>query len=200
MHFTSAFEVDCPVLVLASAPHARPLVRPDCVVPLSAPAQARLRALAPTDPGAAPDAARGARELAAALPAGFLDRARTFLAAARDLPYSVTSAVADAVQADIVAARAADRDGTREEDLHCWLTVARLDALAHGEAALSAERWAACRAREAARAARVRAAAAAAPAPAAAPRAAGAGAGAGAGGVYTPRVRGAGAGAGAGPA
>ena len=79
----------------------------------------------------------------------FLTLSRRYLACVRGLPFILSPQASEAVQSDWMAARRAQADKpatspgrVKEEDLHRWLTLARLAALSFGETALSPERWA----------------------------------------------------------
>ena len=117
----------------------RALLRCDVALPLAAPARAAVAASART-----PAPVLAPAELAAA---------RLYLAVARSLPYAIPADVRASIEADLARRRGADRSLGAAE-MHRLLCLARLLALSHGEAELSAERWAAALALEAARAAR----------------------------------------------
>jgi len=65
---------------------------------------------------------------------------RSHLAACRALPHCIGAEVAAAVEADLVAARAAD-PGLDQSVFHRWLTLGRLLAASRGETELSAACW-----------------------------------------------------------
>jgi len=117
----------------------RALLRCDVSLPLAAPARAAVAASART-----PAPVLAPTELAAA---------RQYLAVARSLPYAIPAVVRAGIEAALARRRGADRSLGAAE-MHRLLCLARLLALSHGEAELSAERWAAALALEAARAAR----------------------------------------------
>ena len=84
--------------------------------------------------------AAAAQAAASAVP-GLLDRARAFIASARMLSYSGMDASAqEAVESAFVNARQANPK-VGQDDLHEWITHARLVALSHGESQLSLRRW-----------------------------------------------------------
>ena len=134
---TAKWEVDSPVVVASTGRGS--LVRTDVTVQLSAEARAALgvAALPPTPP----------------LPLPFLAAARAYLACARAGAYRMGDAAAAWVEAELVAARAAD-GAVNAEAMHRWLETARLLALSHGESELSRARWEEARALDAARVAR----------------------------------------------
>ena len=72
---------------------------------------------------------------------GLLARARAYIAAARLLTYSGMDAdTQKAVETEFVKARQADSK-VGQDDLHEWITHARLVALSHGEHQLTLPRW-----------------------------------------------------------
>ena len=75
---------------------------------------------------------------------------RRFIAAARRLAVGVPDAVAGVIQRDFVALRQQNKE-VREDILHYFITLARLQSQSHLERELSAERWTAMRALDAQR-------------------------------------------------
>ncbi len=193
VYWKQPFDVDLPVLVLS---HAKSLVRADIAVPLTEGARTVLatRAAEIPDPSSATPS--------------FLSTARSYLATVRGLPFTLHNAIKAVVEGDLASARSTDPTLTME-DMSRWLSLARLNALSHGDSTLTAEVWVRTRDLELARRARI----AGAKAHGGASAGAGAGAGTGAGSAgfngaapraafsafaATPHSGGAGAGAGAG--
>ncbi|KAL6782238.1 hypothetical protein ACKKBG_A06055 [Auxenochlorella protothecoides x Auxenochlorella symbiontica] len=103
--------------------------------------------LAPTAPLAEPES------LASMLQTSSLDGVREYLAAVRALDFTIPSHVAEVVEKDLASARQKDAAIT-PASLHHLLNVARLLAVSHGEAELTAGRWAAVQSMELRRSAR----------------------------------------------
>ena len=98
--------------------------------------------LQPTYPdGKFSSAHAASMQAAASAVPGLLERARAFIASARMLSYSGMDASAqEAVESAFVRARQANPK-VGQDDLHEWITHARLVALSHGESQLSLRRW-----------------------------------------------------------
>lgn len=80
---------------------------------------------------------------------------RVYLAGARHLEHSIPPELAAHVEAQLVAARAAD-PGRSQDDFHRWLTLVRLVCVSFGEPCLTLPRWEHMRALEATREERLR--------------------------------------------
>jgi len=119
-YYSVPLPADAPCLVLSRGPS---LLSPDVSLPLSAPSFSTFDQPQPL--------------------------LRGYVAAARALSHEIEPAMAQLVEADLVAARAADA-GVREDAFHRWLTLGRLMAASRGEAALSVDAWRAVREMEAA--------------------------------------------------
>ncbi|KDD73053.1 hypothetical protein H632_c2585p0, partial [Helicosporidium sp. ATCC 50920] len=65
---------------------------------------------------------------------------RAFLRHGRSLDCAIPQEMMEAMTRDLVQLRAQNPEVT-QEDMHRLLTVARLTALSHGEAALTQQRW-----------------------------------------------------------
>ena len=82
-----------------------------------------------------------AQQKAASEAQGLLSRARAYISATRLLSYSGMDAdTQKAVETEFVKARQADSK-VGQDDLHEWITNARLVALSHGECQLTLKRW-----------------------------------------------------------
>jgi len=134
-YYQLEMEVDAPVTILSTGKSVLPS---STVLPLRA---------AGAGGGAAPDAA-----LDAALGRADLPAVRAFLAAAREraAEHRLADGVAEAVEADMTSARAADRS-VGAADFDRWLSLARALCASHGEAELTLPRWEEVRGMERAR-------------------------------------------------
>lgn len=115
------FNVDMPMLLLSTG---KSLVRTDCIVPLE-----------PNE-----EVASSCAAALAAVGDEFFAACRVYLAAARELQYSIPDAVATVVERTYVDARKADAK-VNGDDMIRWLTMARLLAGSFGETELTEERW-----------------------------------------------------------
>lgn len=140
--FVRDWEVDLPVLILS---RTAALVQGDVKLPLAAESAAALGAPAALPP-------------LAAVPPAVLERMRTYLAAARDLPWTMSAEVEAVIRGDIMASMAADRARFTVQQAHTLMTLARLASVSFGETSITPERWAWVKALEAARAARLQSA------------------------------------------
>jgi hypothetical protein len=132
-YYTMPLAMDAPVLVLSQH---KSLLPADVTLPVHATADALL------PPQLAHDAA--------------MAPLRAYLCGARRLPHGIAPDVGAVVEADLVAARAAD-PSLGQEVFHRWLTLGRLMAASAGEEALSGGAWRRVREMEHARAERLRA-------------------------------------------
>jgi len=121
-YFPQHFPIDVPKLLLS---HTKSLFTPSAVLPLSQEASAALAS------GAAP---------ALAADESLLDAARKYLACVRCLPYSIDQGMEPRIQQDWSNARARNPK-LQTQDLHRWLTIARLVTLSFGETVLKPEHW-----------------------------------------------------------
>eukprot|EP00887_Chlorella_sp_A99_P007055 scaffold2.g7055.t1 len=82
---------------------------------------------------------------------------RAYLAAARELAFSIDASTATFLENELAAARQKDPELT-QQSLHTWMNLARLDSISHGEGSLTPQRWQQALALDAARRERLRAA------------------------------------------
>jgi hypothetical protein len=80
--------------------------------------------------------------VAAAAASADLAPLRAYLAAARCADFAIAPDVEEFLQQELAGARQKDRE-VNERTFHTWMNLARLQALSHGEASLTRERWAA---------------------------------------------------------
>jgi hypothetical protein len=99
--------------------------------------------------------AEGAAAVEAALVAGDAGPARAFLAAVREIEFSIPESVGHVIEKDMAGAKQADAANVNAECFHRWLNVARLLAVSHGERELSVARWGQARDMESKREARI---------------------------------------------
>ena len=124
----AVWPADVPTVTISSGP---PMLKCKFHVPLK-----------PTYPeGKLTSSHAAAQQAAASSVPGLLDRARAFLASVRMLSYSgMDSEAQKAVESAFVGARQANPK-VGQDDLHEWITHARLIALSHGESKLTLRRW-----------------------------------------------------------
>jgi hypothetical protein len=115
------FPTDAPVLVMSQG-RAKPLLKTDVVVQLKPDAAAAAQACAQ-------DESPEAQELC-----------RVFMGLARALDVGVSNEVEQMVPNTFVEARKANPK-VQQEDLHCWMTLAKLLAASHGSDQVKKEHW-----------------------------------------------------------
>ena len=75
------------------------------------------------------------------VPEKFLGAARAYVAMVRELDYGMEAPQREMIQEYFVSARKAPQSKVTQEDLHLWMTLARLVSLSYGETVLSEEAW-----------------------------------------------------------
>lgn len=75
------------------------------------------------------------------VPEKFFEAARAYVSVVRELDYAMETPQRVQIQEYFVAARKAPQSGVTQEDLHLWMTLARLVSLSYGEEVLSEGSW-----------------------------------------------------------
>ena len=135
--------VDVPTTVLSNGP---PMIKCKLQLPLQSLFQDGL---------SGPTATQTQANLATSFP-NHLQSARAMISACRHLPFALNETGSTIVETYFVQARQVDKEIT-PQNLHDWITHARLVAVSHGETTLTEARWQEARAMEAARLQRVQA-------------------------------------------